>query len=135
MSQTHDGEVVYSDKWLTLRTNGTLLLHKYYFFSPVRTLQVSRIESISSAANLSRWEMKEWGIGPTCIMWTMDWSRPTISRRGPSGQVRKQLLLIKTDEGILHKIGVTCEDVDRFLGEAEKMGVKVLQGRGVRSVD
>jgi hypothetical protein len=126
----YDGEVVYSDKWLTLYTNGTLLLHKYYFFSAIRTLQVSRIKSISSAANLSRWEMKEWGIGPTCIVWTMDWGRGTLLLNGPSGQVRKRLLLIRTDEGILHKIGVTCEDVDRFLSEVEKMGVKVFKDVG-----
>jgi phosphosulfolactate synthase (CoM biosynthesis protein A) len=60
-------------------------------------------------------------------MWTMDWGRNTISINGPSQQVRKRLLLIKTDEGILHKIGVTCEDVDRFLAEAEKMGVNVIR--------
>ena len=121
--------VAYSDKWLTLRTDGTLLIHKYYMFYPTRTLQISLIQSIAqiSALNLSRWEFKDWGVGTTMIMWPMDWSRERFTLYGPSDQVRKRTLLIRTTKGIFRKIGVTCEDVGRFLDEVEKMGVNVLR--------
>src|SRR5271169_1463255 len=129
MSSGQGDNVVYSDNWLTLRTDGTLLIHKYYMIYPTRTLQVSLIESIAqvSALNLSRWEFKDWGIGPTMIVWPMDWSRELLTFYGPSDQVRRRTLLIRTTEGFLRKIGVTCENVGRFLDEVEKMGVSVLR--------
>jgi hypothetical protein len=40
-----------------------------------------------------------------------------------------------TNEGILHKIGMTCEDVDRFLNEMEKMGVNVVRATDKGSSD
>jgi hypothetical protein len=123
------GKVVYTDKWLTLNSNGTLLLHRYYFCKPTRKLVVREIDSIESvmATNLGRWEYKKWGIGVTWIMWSMDFGRKTFSRGGPPEEVRKRLLLIRTAEGWLHKIGVTCENVTRFLDEMEKMGVSVVR--------
>jgi hypothetical protein len=132
MSSNQDSNVIYSDKWLTLHSNGTLTVHRYYMPSSTRTLQVSRIKSISSvkALNLSRWEFKEWGVGPTWIMWPMDWSRGTLSWNGPSDKVRERSLLIKTSEGYLHKVGVTCENVEKFCDEVEKMGATVLRANG-----
>ena len=57
---------------------------------------------------------------------------------GPSEQVRKRLsLLIQTDEGILHKIVVTCEDVDWFFGAVEKKGDNLIKtlDKGGSSID
>lgn len=127
---THDDtEIAYSDNWLTLRTDNKLIIHHYYLPSPNRTLDISRIESITpvSLLNLSRWEFKEWGAGPTFIMWPMDWSRKTFSWNGPSQHVRDHSLLIRTSEGVWKKVGVTCEDPERFLGIIEKRGVKVVR--------
>src|SRR5436190_9898215 len=85
MSSGQGDHVVYSDKWLTLCTDGALLIHKYYLFYPTRTFQISLIESISqvSAVNLSRWEFKDWGVGATMIMWPMDWGRERFTLYGP----------------------------------------------------
>jgi len=122
------GVIVYADKWLTLNTNGTLQLHRYYFCKPTRTLHVDQIEYVESVAalDLGRWEYKDWGIGLTWIMWTMDFGRGSLSWNGPSVETKKRLLLIRTREGKLHKVGVTCLDVDKFLNEIEKLGVSVV---------
>jgi hypothetical protein len=89
-----------------------------------------------AALNLrGRWAFKEWGIGFTWIMWQMNWNRGTFSLKGPTNEVRRRSLLIKTNEGILHKIGVTCEDVDRFLNEVEKMGVNIVRATDKGSSD
>jgi hypothetical protein len=126
---TATSEIIYADKWLTLHSDETLTIHKYYFPSPTRTLQISHIENIATpfALQLGRWEFKKWGIGFTWIMWAMDWSRETFSVQGPSAEIKRRNLVIQTREGVLFRIGVTCEDIDRFLGEMEKMGVKVLR--------
>jgi len=63
-------------------------------------------------------------------MWPMDWSRGTLSWNGPSDEVKERSLLIKTDEGYWHRIGVTCENVGKFLDEVEKIGVKVIRAEG-----
>src|SRR5208282_135221 len=75
MTSAQDVDIVYSDRWLTLRSDGTLVIYRYSFprASP-RTLQVSRIHSIATgtALNLRWWELKVWGILPTWIYWTLD---------------------------------------------------------------
>jgi hypothetical protein len=123
------GDIVYADKWLTLNSNGTLQLHRYYFCKPTRTLHIDQIDYIQSVAavNLGRLEYKDWGIGVSWIMWTMDFGRGSLSWNGPTEEDKKKLLLIRTREGRLHKVGVTCMDVKKFLDEIEKMGVSVLR--------
>jgi len=122
-------EILYSDKWVTLHSDGTLIIYKYSFptASP-RTLQVARILSISTgtALNLRWWELKVWGILPTWIYWTLDGNRLELQRQGKMDEIRRRSVVIKTDEGFFHNIGLTCENVERFLQEAEKMGVDVI---------
>ena len=60
-------------------------------------------------------------------MWTMDFRRRRLSWKGPTKEVQERSLLIWTREGWLHKVGVTCENVNKFLDEVEKMGVSVLR--------
>ena len=57
----------------------------------------------------------------------MDFGRGGLSWDGPSPETKRKLLLIRTREGRLHKVGVTCMDVDKFLDEIENMGVSVLR--------
>jgi len=127
---THDDpQIAYSDNWLTLRTDDKLIIHHYYMPSPTRTLNLSHIKSITpvSLLKLNRWEFKEWGAGYSFIFWPLDWSRKTYTWDGPSQEKREHSLLIKTSEGVWRKIGVTCDDPDRFLRIIEKMGVKVIR--------
>jgi hypothetical protein len=68
-----------------------------------------------------------WGILPTWIYWTLDGQRLELQSLGRSDEIRKRSLVIKTDEGWFHNIGVTCENAERFLSEVERMGVTVLR--------
>jgi hypothetical protein len=74
---------------------------------------------------LGPFDFKEWGIGGSWIMWTMDFGRGSFLWNGPD--IKKKLLSVRTREGPLHKIGGMCMDVKKFLDELEKMGVSVLR--------
>jgi hypothetical protein len=130
MTSAQDSEIVYSDRWLTLRTDGTLVIYRYNFPTlSSRTLQVSRIVSMATATalNLRWWELKVWGMTSTWVYWTLDGQRLELLRLGRFDEIRKRSLVIKTDEGWFHNIGVTCENVESFLTEVERMGVTVLR--------
>ena len=130
MTSAQDSDIEYSDRWLTLRSDGTLVVYRYNFPTlSSRTLQVSRIVSIATgtALNLRWWELKVWGIVPTWVYWTLDGQRLDLLRLGRYDEIRKRSLVIKTDDGWFHNIGVTCENVERFLTEVERMGVTVLR--------
>ena len=129
MPSTPDSDIVYSDRWLTLRSSGTLAIHKYCFpTTSSRTLQVPRIKSITTgkAFNLKWWDLKVWGAGPSWIYWPLDWERGK-ALWGCLDEVIQRSLVIKTNEGFFHTIGVTCENIEIFLQEAEKAGIKVLK--------
>jgi hypothetical protein len=125
----HASELLYSDHYLILRT-GTLTIHKYYFptASP-RNLQTSRIESVfpATALNLTWWEFKVWGILPTWIYWTLDWHRGKLHIQGKIDEILKRSVIIKTSQGFFHNVGVTCDNIPRFLEEMERLGVKVIR--------
>jgi hypothetical protein len=121
----NDADIVCTDNWLTLRSDNKLLVHHYYLPNPTRTLDLHRIKSVTPVTllDLSIWEYKVWGVGPTFICWPMDWSRLSNSNQ----YVREHSLLIRTSEGFWKKLGVSCEDPERFLAAIEGMGVKVIR--------
>ena len=47
--------------------------------------------------------------------------------KGTKDEIGRRSVEIKTDQGLFHKVGITCEDVDRFLEEAAKMGIQVIR--------
>jgi hypothetical protein len=125
-----DSEILYSDKWLTLCSDRTLAIHNYTFpTASSRILQVSHIRSITTgtAWKLKWWQIKVWGILPGRIYWTYDAGRFDLQRKGQLDEIRKRSLVIDTDEGWFHSIGVTCGNISMFLGEMERMGVKVVR--------
>jgi hypothetical protein len=138
MSSPNDADVTYSDKYLTLNSKGTLTVHNYWLsFRSSRILTISRIQNIGTviALDVGRWEIKEWGVGYTWIAWAMDMSRHRFRVGELPDEIKRQLLVIRTDEGVWKRVGVTCEDVNRFLVEVEKMGVHVLRDKDRKKVD
>jgi hypothetical protein len=74
-----------------------------------------------------------WGWGPSYIYWTLDPGRFDLQCQGKLDEIRARSLVIKTDEGLFHNIGVTCENVDKFLTEIARMGTKVIREPGLHS--
>jgi hypothetical protein len=110
--------VVYSDKWLTLRNDGTLTIQKYRRFTLTSTLQVSQIKSITpSSHKYNRREFEGCCLKITFVSW----------QENRNSKARYQSVVIKTNGSASDWIGVRCEDVDKFLDEVGKMGVEVLE--------
>jgi hypothetical protein len=129
MASTQEHDVVYSDRFLTLNSGGTLVVHKYYFpTASSRTLHLPRIKSIATgtALDISIWKVKAWGVPASWIYWALDWNRGKLLLQGQFDEIRKRCLVITTDEGWFHRVGVSCENIGKFLSEVEKLGIEVL---------
>lgn len=130
MKSVQESETVYSDRWLTLHSSGTLVVRDYYFpTASSRTIHLPHIKSVATgiALNLSMWKVRSWGVPPSWIYWALDWERGKLLLQGRFDEVRKRCLVITTDEGWFHRIGVSCENTEMFLSELEKLGVEVLR--------
>ena len=126
-------QIVYRDRWLTLRSNGELTVHKYFFPAlNSRTLLTRDIESVTTAKalGLGWWDYKVWGILPTYIYWQADAHRGKLQLQGKLAEIEPNALVIQTSEGWFHHVGVTCENPERFMEEMGKLGVKVITQGG-----
>jgi hypothetical protein len=118
MSSAQDIDIVYSDKWLTLRNDGMLTIHRYRRFTLTSTLPVSQIKSITpSPLRYNRRELEGCCLKITIFSWREDQSSDSEYRS----------VVIKANDWTHNWIGVMCEDVNKFLGVVEKMGVEILE--------
>ena len=115
-------QILYHDQFITLHSNGILILHGYLPLRRIaRKLSFSEIDTIMAATEspIAEAYMRQWG-GAGTIWWTVDERRQSKLWREGSAAVNRRTIIV-VPHGASQSIAASCENVREFLRQAQKL--------------